>query len=191
MISRTARASTANSSAERRFMSDECTTLATLRWTKTSPGSRPATTFAGTRLSEHPIQRNSGCCRVARRAKYPGSAARRSADHAALRMKRSFSMGGVHQSVQPAAVQHPQTEGLAIRFDEAEAGDRQHDRGLEDQAATRMPREGGERRRAGMRKCAVGGRGLPQEVQDLRQQGADLGALAIELGEDPVDLVLR
>ena len=39
------------------------TTLATLRCTNTSPGARPTTWFAGTRLSEQPIQRYSGACR--------------------------------------------------------------------------------------------------------------------------------
>src|SRR6478735_7173260 len=40
-----------------------CTTmLAMLRCTNTSPGAVPVISLAGTRLSEHPIHRNSGVC---------------------------------------------------------------------------------------------------------------------------------
>ena len=45
------------------------TTLATLRWTKSSPGSRPTIRLAGTRLSEQPIQSRSGRWMWARREK--------------------------------------------------------------------------------------------------------------------------
>ncbi|MCY1550325.1 hypothetical protein D9M68_865730 [compost metagenome] len=51
------------------------TILATLRCTNSSPGIRPTTSLAGTRLSEQPIQRNSGRCCRARRAKNSGSLA--------------------------------------------------------------------------------------------------------------------
>ena len=49
------------------------TTLATLRWTKSSPGSRPTISLAGTRLSEQPIHRYSGVCWAARCWKKSGS----------------------------------------------------------------------------------------------------------------------
>ena len=42
---------------DRQLRSVCTTTFATLRWTKTSPGSVPVISFAGTRLSEQPIQR--------------------------------------------------------------------------------------------------------------------------------------
>ena len=45
------------------------TTLATLRWTNSSPGSRPTIWLAGTRLSEQPIQSRSGRWMCARREK--------------------------------------------------------------------------------------------------------------------------
>ncbi len=46
------------------------TMLAILRWTKTSPGSRPSTSFAVMRLSEQPIHRYLGaCCSDSRRKK--------------------------------------------------------------------------------------------------------------------------
>ncbi len=49
------------------------TTFATLRWTNTSPGASPTIWFAGTRLSEQPIQRYSGDCRSASPVKKSGS----------------------------------------------------------------------------------------------------------------------
>ena len=54
-----------------------------------SPGGRPTIWFAGTRLSEQPIQRYSGAWRSARDAKNPGSAATIAAAHARLRSKSS------------------------------------------------------------------------------------------------------
>jgi hypothetical protein len=57
-------------------MSVATTMLATLRCTNSSPGISPTTSLAGTRLSEQPIQRNSGRCWRARRAKKSGSRAR-------------------------------------------------------------------------------------------------------------------
>src|SRR6476660_6080028 len=51
----------------------ECTTiLATLRCTKTSPGSSPAIWLAGTRLSEQPIHMYLGVCCLTRLVKNPG-----------------------------------------------------------------------------------------------------------------------
>ena len=49
------------------------TMLPTLRCTKTSPGNNPLIWLAGTRLSEQPIHRYSGCCCLASRAKNSGS----------------------------------------------------------------------------------------------------------------------
>src|ERR1700679_518428 len=54
--------STANWITDRQFRSVWTTTFAMLRWTKSSPGSRLTISLAGTRLSEHPIQRYSGDC---------------------------------------------------------------------------------------------------------------------------------
>src|SRR5688572_17597133 len=69
MMWRTFSTSTAYCMAERQLTSACTTTLATLRWTKSSPGGRPTISFAGTRLSEQPIQRYSGACCFVRRAK--------------------------------------------------------------------------------------------------------------------------
>src|SRR5690606_6113981 len=46
----------------RQFRSVCTTTLAMLRWTNTSPGAMPMIWLAGTRESEQPIHRYSGCC---------------------------------------------------------------------------------------------------------------------------------
>src|SRR5688572_6574080 len=73
MMWRTFSTSTAYCMAERQLTSACTTTLATLRWTKSSPGGRPTISFAGTRLSEQPIQRYSGACCFVRRAKNCGS----------------------------------------------------------------------------------------------------------------------
>jgi hypothetical protein len=70
------------------------TWFATLRWTKTSPGSRPTTWFAGTRLSAQPIQRYSGACWRARRAKNSGSASVIWRDQARL-FSKSFSSDSI------------------------------------------------------------------------------------------------
>ena len=76
--------STANCSTDRQFRSVWTTTLATLRWTNSSPGSRPTISLAGTRLSEQPIHRYSGACWPASRVKNAGSRLTRSAAQARL-----------------------------------------------------------------------------------------------------------
>src|SRR5687768_3293682 len=75
----TLRTSTANCSTDRQFRSVCTTTLATLRWTNSSPGSRPTISFAGTRLSEQPTQRNSGAWIFSSREKNVGSCLTRAA----------------------------------------------------------------------------------------------------------------
>src|SRR5215470_6154412 len=53
---------------DRQFRSEWTTMLATLRWTNSSPGASPTISFAGTRLSEQPIQRYRGdCCATSER----------------------------------------------------------------------------------------------------------------------------
>src|SRR5688572_5030671 len=54
--------STAYCTTDRQLRSVWTTTLATLRCTNSSPGARPTISFAGTRLSEQPIQRYRGVC---------------------------------------------------------------------------------------------------------------------------------
>src|SRR6516164_9367055 len=70
--------------AERQFRSVWTTTLATLRWTNISPGSKPTIWFAGTRLSEHPIHRYCGACWRDSRLKKSGSRAVICSAHARL-----------------------------------------------------------------------------------------------------------
>src|SRR5882672_1221000 len=77
MIWRTLMTSTANCATDRQLRSVWTTTLAMLRWTKISPGSRPTIWFAGTRLSEQPIQRYRGACCDDSRAKNSRSEERR------------------------------------------------------------------------------------------------------------------
>ena len=60
MMWRTPSADTAYSMTAIALTSVAGTTLATLRWTKSSPGARPTISLAGTRLSEQPIQSRSG-----------------------------------------------------------------------------------------------------------------------------------
>jgi len=57
---RTCRRATANSMVAAQLRSAACTWLAMLRCTKTSPAVSPMSSFAGTRASEQPIQKNSG-----------------------------------------------------------------------------------------------------------------------------------
>ena len=64
--------STANWITERQFISVWITRLATFLWTKSSPGSSPTISLAGTLLSEQPIHRNSGDCCYDSFAKKPG-----------------------------------------------------------------------------------------------------------------------
>src|SRR5690606_38873977 len=66
---------TANWITDRQLRSVCTTTLAMLRWTKTSPGAMSTIWLAGTRESEHPIHRNLGVWIVDRRWKKVGSSA--------------------------------------------------------------------------------------------------------------------
>src|SRR5918992_3862544 len=65
--------STAYCMQDRQLASACSTTLATLRWTKSSPGGRPTISLAGTRLSEQPTHRYCGACWFVRRVKNSGS----------------------------------------------------------------------------------------------------------------------
>src|SRR5688572_6466610 len=75
MTCSTRRTSTAYCSTDRQFRSVCTTTLATLRCTNSSPGSRLTISLAGTRLSAQPIQRKRGDCCRDRVSKNPGSRA--------------------------------------------------------------------------------------------------------------------
>src|SRR5690349_19500461 len=67
------------------------TTLATLRWTKISPGGRSTIWVAGTRESEQPIHRYLGACCCASFSKKSGSWAVMLAAQRRLLASRSFS----------------------------------------------------------------------------------------------------
>src|SRR5690606_9439132 len=67
--------STANWITDRQLRSVCTTTLAMLRWTKTSPGAMSMIWLAGTRESEQPIHRNLGVWILDRRSKKLGSSA--------------------------------------------------------------------------------------------------------------------
>src|SRR5690554_4786009 len=67
--------STANWITDRQLRSVCTTTLAMLRWTKTSPGAMSTIWLAGTRESEQPIHRNLGVWILDRRSKKLGSSA--------------------------------------------------------------------------------------------------------------------
>src|SRR6476619_7310343 len=84
--------SIANCITDRQFKSVCTTRLATLRWTNSSPGSRPTISFAGTRLSEHPIHRKAGACCPESLAKKSGSCRRMRSDHARLLSNRCRSV---------------------------------------------------------------------------------------------------
>src|SRR5258706_7398873 len=84
MTWRTFSMSTANWIAERQLRSACTTMLATFRCTNISPGGSPTIWFAGTRLSEQPIQRYPGACFCARREKNCGSCRAMSAAQAGL-----------------------------------------------------------------------------------------------------------
>src|SRR5476651_114758 len=88
MTWRTLRTSTAYCSTDKQFRSVWTTTFATLRWTKSSPGSRSTISFAGTRLSEQPIHRYAGACCAASRWKKSGWAAVTLAAHFRLLSRR-------------------------------------------------------------------------------------------------------
>src|SRR5690606_34392703 len=85
--------STANWITDRQFRSVCTTTLAMLRWTKTSPGATSMIWLAGTRESEQPIHRYSGACRRESRSKKPGSSALTRSDHLRLLSSSSESVG--------------------------------------------------------------------------------------------------
>ena len=72
MMCLTLSASTAYWITDSALRSECATTLATLRCTNTSPGSRPTSSLAGTRLSAQPIHRYCGVCCVSRLVKKPG-----------------------------------------------------------------------------------------------------------------------
>src|SRR5689334_12102317 len=91
MICSTLSTSTAYWITDRQLRSEWTTTLAMLRWTKTSPGIRPMISFAGTRLSAQPIHRYLGVCCAASFWKNCGSLAVICAAHERLLSKRCFS----------------------------------------------------------------------------------------------------
>src|SRR5690349_24075843 len=82
--------STANWIADRALRSEWTTMLATLRCTKTSPGSRPVIWLAGTRLSEQPIHMYLGVCCFTRPVKKPGRSCSIRAAQSRLWVKRSW-----------------------------------------------------------------------------------------------------
>src|SRR4051812_1784393 len=88
MMCRTFRMSTANCMTDKQFRSVCTTRLATFRWTNNSPGARPTIWFAGTRLSEQPIQRYFGACCWASSRKNSGFTCRMPSDQARLFSKR-------------------------------------------------------------------------------------------------------
>src|SRR5687768_6829317 len=73
MMCFTRRTSTAYCMQDRQFASACSTTLATLRWTKSSPGGSPTNSFDGTRLYKQPNHSNWGTCCWVRRVKNSGS----------------------------------------------------------------------------------------------------------------------
>src|SRR5262245_17901698 len=75
MMSSISKTSMAYCITDRQFRSLWTTTLATLRWTNTSPGSTSMIWLAGTRLSEQPIHKYLGACSAANRWKNVGSLA--------------------------------------------------------------------------------------------------------------------
>src|SRR5690625_3337481 len=86
----TFKASTANWMVLRALRSVCTTTLATLRWTKISPGGRSTIWVAGTRESAQPIQRYFGACCLDRFSKHAGSLVVISSDQRRLLASRSF-----------------------------------------------------------------------------------------------------
>src|SRR3954469_4278605 len=81
--------STANCTVDSAFRSECTTTLATLRCTNTSPGSRPVIWLAGTRESEQPIHMYLGACCLVSDEKKPGRSRSICAAQARLWAKRS------------------------------------------------------------------------------------------------------
>src|SRR4051812_42816000 len=82
--------STANWMADSALRSECTTTLATLRCTNTSPGSRPVIWLAGTRLSLQPIHMNLGFCCCVSPLKKPGRVRSISAAQVRLCSNRSW-----------------------------------------------------------------------------------------------------
>src|SRR5690554_4828082 len=74
---------------DRQFRSLGTTTLATLRCTNTSPGSRPVIWLAGTRLSEQPIHMYLGFCCASSPVKNPGRSRSIRSAHSRLWTNRS------------------------------------------------------------------------------------------------------
>ena len=91
MMWRTRSMSTANCTTDSALRSVGTTTLATLRCTNSSPGSRPTSSLAGTRLSAQPIHRYCGVCCLSRREKKPGSRCSISPAHCRLLSQSSWS----------------------------------------------------------------------------------------------------
>jgi len=83
--------SVANWITDRQFRSECTTTLATLRCTNNSPGSRFTRSFAGTRLSAQPIHRYCGACCWVSPVKKPGRDASVFAAHRRLLSRSSWS----------------------------------------------------------------------------------------------------
>src|SRR5438874_13245221 len=123
MMWRISRTSTANWITERQFKSVCTTRLPMLRWTKSSPGIRPTISFAGTRLSEHPIQRYRGDCWCASFAKNAASDRRMRSAPARLFRKGSRSTSRLRDRFAPLAC-------VAVRGDQSFNG-RDVDRLLE------------------------------------------------------------
>src|SRR5512139_336849 len=107
MMCLTRRCSTANWIVDSAFRSECTTTLASLRCTNTSPGSRPVISLAGTRLSAQPIHMYRGLCCCARRVKKPGSRAFVCSAQVRLLLSRRCGIAASHRlGEQLAADQH-------------------------------------------------------------------------------------
>src|SRR5690606_1832973 len=87
--------STAYCTPDRQLRSVCTTTLATLRWTNTSPGAMSMIWLAGTRESEQPIHRYSGACCCESWAKNSGFSAQMRSDQALLRWISSARVWGM------------------------------------------------------------------------------------------------
>src|SRR3954469_6429618 len=104
---------------DRQFMSVCTTRLATLRCTKSSPGSRPTISLAGTRLSEQPIHRYCGACWPSSRRKNPGSAEIIRAAQARLFAFKCSSMDMARGALRATGSAHHQRGVLALAIGEA------------------------------------------------------------------------
>src|SRR5688500_8832228 len=117
MMCFTSRRSTANSMTDRQLRSVCTTRFATLRWTNSSPGRSPTISFAGTRLSEQPIQRYSGVCCLESLAKNSGSCC--TMRRAQERLFSNSSERSFTGFLDPAQDLRPAREGF-LRLGEAE-----------------------------------------------------------------------